>query len=351
MSFLRLGYGIIRTKLFHSPYSANFKITERCNLRCPTCSIWKCGSRKRELSIEEIAIGLKNVKKLGLTRLVITGGEPLIRKDLVEIIRIATELNLTTTLLTNGLMANDSLLKSFFDVGLNHIGISLDFITPELQDTFYNAPGAWRTINQTIRSALKWNKKGIVYTMTTILPENISEVLPLLRIVEAMGAHFVINPVMGSAHIEPERLFSGSTPLPEYSEEQLTEIKQIYDQLIHLKRRGHNILGSEKYLKNTVTWIEKNDIRWHCHAGQYYFNIFSDGGVAPCNEYPPILSICDPDFVQRFYSDEFQKKAEQIRINCSGCTYSCWRELSTLLTDPDALLKQTVSYVRQFFLK
>ncbi|MBN2383094.1 radical SAM protein [bacterium] len=350
MSYAQLARGLVRTKLHQAPFSANFKITERCNLRCPTCGIWRRASKSRELTLAELSQVMPRLRQLGLSRLVLTGGEPTVRKDIVEIVGLAVDQGLSTTVLTNGLLLKDDLVKDLFEAGLDHIGISLDFLTPDKQDHFYSLPGAWHRIDTTLKRALKYNKRGIVYIMTTLMPENITEILDLFCHAEALGAHFVINPVMGSAPHEPNRVFSGHTEQPNFSNEQLDAIEQVYRVLIEYKKAGRPIMISELFLRNTLTWLRTHDLRWHCHAGRYYFNIFSDGGVAVCNEYPSLLSVRDPEFVNQFRSEHFQAQAARIRAACSGCNFSCWRELSTLLTDWRSLGKQAISYGRQLFL-
>jgi len=313
MSWITLGQGILRSRMFGNLYSANFKITERCNLRCPMCGIWRHGSRQKELSIEQIAVGARNLKKLGIARVVLTGGEPLVRKDVCDIIRIFAKQNISTTLLTNGLLGRDILLQNLFEAGLDHIGISLDFINPEKQDAFYSQKGAWQQIVSTIHSAISRNKRGFVYVMTTLVPENILEIVPLFGAVQQWGAHFIVNPVMGSAPREPDRVFSGITTPPLFTEEQLKAVEVLYTELIRLKKKGHKILASERYLRESLYCVQTGDLAWPCHAGQFYVNIFSDGGVAPCNEYKPILSLVDPEFITSIQSPFFQDKAREIR--------------------------------------
>lgn len=347
MTFLVLGKGLLKSKFQKVPFSANFKVTERCNLKCPWCSIWRLGNRQKELSLQQIKIAADNLRKVGLSRIVITGGEPMLRKDLTEIISTFATRGISTTLLTNGILSRDLLIKELFEAGLEHLGVSLDFLTPSKQDTIYNHKGAWYKIEATIKSAIRWNNKGFVYVMTTLLPENIKEIIPLFWKINNLGAHFVINPVMSSAYNEPDRIFSGESKTIQFSDEQITAIEVLYGNLIKLKRKGKRILASEKYLRESLISLKSGNLSWKCHAGIYYFNIFSDGGVAPCNEYPSVISVIDNDFKEKFFSQQFQQNAEFVRKHCSGCNLSCWRELSYLITIKSVMFKQAISILKQ----
>lgn len=347
MTQLALARGVLRSKFLGVPFSANFKVTERCNLRCPICSIWRRGNRSTELTLPEIVEGARKLRLLGLTRLVITGGEPMVRQDLTAIVEACANQGLSVTLLTNGLLGRDIVIRDLFAAGLDNMGLSLDYLTPAMQDAFYAHPGAWKKIVAMTESALKWNKRGYVYLMPTINDENISQMLPLFWTVEGWGAFFVLNIVMGSAESEPERVFSGGVTPPHYSEDQLRAIEILYDEMIRLKRRGHRILSSERFLRESVHILRTRDRRWSCHAGLRYFNIFSDGGVAPCNEYHPLINLKSPDFVEQFRGEAFQKAAASIRQQCSGCSFSCWREVSHLVTDNGVLLEQALSVLKQ----
>lgn len=347
MSLIKLGMGLIKSRFQSLPFSANFKVTERCNLRCPFCSIWRHGNKSKELSLEQIRSLARELKKVGLTRIVLTGGEPLIRKDIVDIVHAFYTQKISTTLLTNGLLSRDMLIRELFDAGLDHMGISMDFLTPEKQDALYNTSGSWKKIEKTLQSALKWNKRGFVYIMTTLIPENIHEIVPLFWLMEGRGAHFVLNPVMGSKHKEENRVFSGLSSAPGFNEEQKAGISMLYDELIRLKRKGHKILSSEQYLKDSLETIITDNVSWHCHAGLYYFTIYSDGGVAPCNEMPALFSVLDGPLHKNFFSPQFQEKAAEMRQSCSGCNFSCWRELSLLLTNNKTFSRQIVSTIKQ----
>src|SRR5262245_41375011 len=77
-------YGLDRSP---RPFSATFSVTNRCNLRCTYCNTPFLDPR--DLSLTEIDVVFRKLKKLGVVRLGLAGGEPLVRDDIEEIVRLA----------------------------------------------------------------------------------------------------------------------------------------------------------------------------------------------------------------------------------------------------------------------
>ena len=104
----------------------DFNVTNRCNFRCIHCCFSSGERMLKEFSLKKIKNVLHNFKKIGGKRIDITGGEPMIRKDIGKIIKISKELGLKTELVTNGSLLSLSKLKQFKKLGLDDIAISLD---------------------------------------------------------------------------------------------------------------------------------------------------------------------------------------------------------------------------------
>jgi MoaA/NifB/PqqE/SkfB family radical SAM enzyme len=106
---MRIYRGLI-SNLFDvkAPLFCGHKLTYNCNLRCKMCPFWKRPSQ--DPSLEQEKAILKEVYKSGACGIAFEGGEPLLRKDLVEILAFSRSLPLHTSLITNG-----TLLESRID--------------------------------------------------------------------------------------------------------------------------------------------------------------------------------------------------------------------------------------------
>ncbi len=135
------------------PHHAQWLVTRKCNYQCRGCNVWKEQEHK-ELSADEIKKGLDILKELGIVELVISGGDPLLREDIGEIIDYATKL-FVTTVYDNGSMAGqkiDVLRKADF------VAISIDSLDEAKHDYLKNVPGAWKSGTQAVEAL---HKEGI----------------------------------------------------------------------------------------------------------------------------------------------------------------------------------------------
>lgn len=110
-------------------------ITEFCNLRCKYCMPINGVLKKDKseiLTLEEIAIVVKQSIKMGITKVRLTGGEPLLRKDFITLVKeIGKEENLKDfSITTNGILL-EQFAKPLKDAGINRINVSLDTLDPK----------------------------------------------------------------------------------------------------------------------------------------------------------------------------------------------------------------------------
>ena len=135
-------------RLFKSPrtYHAQWMITRRCNYRCRGCRVWE-EQDARELSTEDVKRGLDILKDIGVIEIVFSGGNPLIRDDIGEILDYASR-NFITTVYDNGSMAAEKIdaLRN-----VDFVAISLDTLDEKKNDYLKGVRGAWRKAMEAIR--------------------------------------------------------------------------------------------------------------------------------------------------------------------------------------------------------
>ena len=111
------------------------ELTYRCPLQCPYCSNpVNMADFKQELSTQEWFKVLWEVRAMGAVQLGLSGGEPLVRKDLEEIIGEARRLGFYTNLITSGVGMDETCIKDFKEAGLDHIQISFQASSEELNN-------------------------------------------------------------------------------------------------------------------------------------------------------------------------------------------------------------------------
>ena len=111
------------------------ELTYRCPLQCPYCSNpIDIAKYKEALSPDDWIRVMREARKMGATQLGFSGGEPLVRKDLEELIAEARQLGYYTNLITSGVGMDEERIKEFKKAGLDHIQVSFQASTEELNN-------------------------------------------------------------------------------------------------------------------------------------------------------------------------------------------------------------------------
>lgn len=129
------------------PYLVALNLTERCNLRCAHCyldaRVMKEGATD-ELATGEVKRVLDGIAEVGPEAMVVlTGGEPLLRRDLEEIAAHANRLGLMVVIGSNGLMLTPERIARLRRAGVAGVGLSVDSLDPGRHDAFRGRRGAW----------------------------------------------------------------------------------------------------------------------------------------------------------------------------------------------------------------
>ncbi len=133
-------------------------ITDRCNYKCVYCRTGELGAQYPELSIEEYLRLIKLFVGLGITKVRLTGGEPLLRRGLVELVQELAALRtlwdepLDLALTTNGHLL-ESLAAPLKAAGLNRVTVSMDAVDAPTFERITRVPGSFETVLRGIRAA------------------------------------------------------------------------------------------------------------------------------------------------------------------------------------------------------
>jgi cyclic pyranopterin phosphate synthase len=149
---LRDGHNRVLTDL-------RLSVTDRCNYRCVYCRTGNDGAQFSELPIADYGRILRIFVSLGIEKIRLTGGEPLLRKGLLDLVRETAKLRpafsdtpLDIAITTNGhLLA--PLAQPLKDAGLSRITISMDAVDPETFTRITRVPGSFEHVRDGIRAA------------------------------------------------------------------------------------------------------------------------------------------------------------------------------------------------------
>jgi PqqA peptide cyclase len=131
--------GDAEKRAYGLPLAVLAELTHRCPLQCPYCSNpVALEPSSQELSTDDWLRVIGELAEIGVLQIHFSGGEPTARKDLVHLVRHATEVGLYSNLITSAVMLTRPGLEALCDAGLNHIQISVQAAEPELADRVGN---------------------------------------------------------------------------------------------------------------------------------------------------------------------------------------------------------------------
>lgn len=159
-----------------------WNVGRRCNLRCVHCySSSRDKIYEDELSTEEGKELLDDLASYGSPVILFSGGEPLMREDLLELARYATSKGMRAVISTNGTLISPEIAKELKEVGLSYVGVSLDGVG-ETNDRFRGVKGAFDMALSGIRNCQKAGiKVGLRFTINKRNAHDIPGIFKLLE--------------------------------------------------------------------------------------------------------------------------------------------------------------------------
>jgi radical SAM protein with 4Fe4S-binding SPASM domain len=140
--------------LENKPYIVSWNLTRRCNLLCPHCYMEAVGTPSPELTESEAKLVIDELSYLNnKLMLVLSGGEPMLRRDIFDIVEYAAQAGFITVMGSNGTLLTPEHIRSLKNAGLRGVGISIDSVDPDAHDSFRGLKGAWELSVSALRSA------------------------------------------------------------------------------------------------------------------------------------------------------------------------------------------------------
>ena len=165
------------------------ELTYRCPLQCPYCSNpVEIAKYADELSTEDWFRVMRQARKMGATQLGFSGGEPLVRRDLEELIAEARKLGFYTNLITSGVGMDEARVQAFKEAGLDHIQISFQASDEELN----NYLGGTKSFRHKTAMARVVKQHEYPMVLNIVLHrKNVDQIRDILDMTVALNADYV----------------------------------------------------------------------------------------------------------------------------------------------------------------
>ncbi len=306
------------------PLGVTFALTFVCNFECSHCGADIDNQRaKDDASTKLILDTLDEIKRLGGKRISLTGGEPLVRKGIKDILNKASQNKFYISVVSNGWHV-DRHLDQLKKVDL--LILSLDG-TEEIHDFIRRKKGSYKKVIESIKTAKKNNIPVLVNT--TVMNTNADNLKDLSKILKELKVFWTID------------LFND------------VEIVKDWQQGSNISRPTNNLLNEvvtigkdNPYLSNSLNYlntVEKRDISKKvdssvCFAGIGYCVISPDAKMYPC--FP---AQHDPEFegmdLKKMNFEKAFKDMPMYRKTCNTCDVICHKEMNSLYSfKPDAIM-------------
>lgn len=297
----------------NSPLHAQWFLTNRCNYRCRSCGVWREKDRQNEASAEEVKAGLDALEKLGVAEIVLSGGNPLLRDDIDEIVRYASQ-RFITTIYDNGSMASKKI-----DVLRNadFVAISLDTLAEEKNDYMRGVKGAYK---KAIDAIEKLHAEGVsVGVAPTISQLNLYEMENFTRYFTDKGIP-VWYAVYSHDDVEGQLFGIGKRN----NELEITDgeaMVKLCDTLMKMKKERNGIFITDKTLMALRQLFLTGKRVWKCRALQNFLMVNSQGQVSGCHLHEPVAAVTE--MPKLWNSPRFNVLRAKYSV-CEKCTYACY---------------------------
>ncbi|HEY7709905.1 MAG TPA: radical SAM protein [Candidatus Entotheonella sp.] len=291
------------SSLSHRAYSISWNLTQRCNLHCAHCymSAYAGADTSGELSTGECRRVMDEIAQINPEALLIlTGGEPLVRKDIFDLASYASDTGFTVVLGTNGVLLREAEAKRMRQSGIQGASISLDSVDAQRHDTFRRLPGSWEGA---IRATRILNAEGLDFSIhMSITDWNAGELPAMIDLARQLGARvlnffFLVRTGRGAdlTDIDPqqyEQLLTTIARAQGVTSDHSDTLEDPWsvpagragEMLIRAKCAPH--LRRILYELAPHSSLLQNYAQGSCPAGKHYCRITPTGEVTPCPYMP-----------------------------------------------------------------
>ncbi len=286
------------------------EMTLRCNAKCEHCGS-SCGDKitKDEITKEELIKALTEIAEAygnEKPMLYVTGGEPLLRKDLFEILDYAVhKLGYVWGMTSNGMLINEKIVKKMVETNMYSISISIDG-DKELHESFRKTPGSFEKILKGIRLMQECPTIKSVQVTTCVNKKNINKLDDIYKILKENNVkdwRFIQVDPIGRAKDNDSLLLSKE------------EYRKMYKYILDMRRKDPDMKFSYScghFLGNDLNMALINSC-FLCTTGYEVASILSNGDVSGCPDILRRKELVQGNIKKRSFIDIWENEFKNYR--------------------------------------
>jgi len=311
------------------PILAIYDVTKLCNQRCLMCNIWK--TKSNDMDLEKLEKEIRKLSRFGIRYVFIQGGEPLIRKDIIEVIDLFLKYHIKPTVITNGILLTPEIAAEIAKRRCN-LAISIDSMDPELFAKLRGVDKLQQVLDN-IERIYKMERKGNWSITTTIT--GLSKFTDIKKIEQFATDHnfmYAIRPYIFVRGVAGKK-----------NDELTYQWKDVAEIFLYMsaKAKENNFLAYLVYQEH-IRYIKGEGMPM-CDAARYSFVMTETGLKSPCIEFTDINFS-----LETFRKDRktFCKKLEECN-RTTPCFYNDAREIGVLWRKKWIILLNAPTVIRQ----
>ncbi len=335
-------FGVHKPFVPGAPFLVVWDITYACNLRCKHCYASASQSLPDELTTEEAKQVIDELVSIGVPIIAFSGGEPLVRKDILQLCRYASRAGMYVAIATNGTLLTSRMVSALKEAGVQFLQISLDGASPKTHDSFRGIEGAFQATIEGIKRAVEAG--FFVNIATTVTHYNYEEVPEIISLAEKLGVDWFMVYNFVPVGRGREIVSTDMTP-----DEREALLETLWSTLSHQKSKVNVLTTAPQYarvaLQNQLKaesgekivpthfynpklsdrLVKLAEFIGGCGAGRFYFAIKPNGDIHPCVFFPLKVGNALEDDIEELWlkNSVFRdlRDKDKLKGNCGKCEF------------------------------
>ncbi len=349
-------FGIKKPQPTGVPVVIVWNFTNRCNLNCLHCHQDSHPiPNQSELTTSQALKVIDNMADAGISILTFSGGEPLMRPDIYEVAKYASDRGIFCSIATNGTLITQEVPEKLYRADIKSVEIGLDGVNAKTHDFLRNTPGSFDATIEGIKNCVKFGKFHDIAIATTLNKMNVKEIPQIIDLCEELGAtKFYLNRIIAAGRGK------NVTHLDVSPKEKMDVLNHLYDRFIRAAHgngiicytRGMTYFARLCYQRSNGNFFPVSEVLsgcdrifeedWRnempkiirnlaegfgsCSAGLTYAGLSAEGDLLPCVPAPIKLDNLLEEKLEDIWTDNeiLNRIRDRQSLNgaCGRCTYN-----------------------------